>query len=80
MTNKNDYISSPSTPGETNPYTLGFILGLFMGYIGLAIGLLIYAKDDENRNSFLTYWIIGYVVLTIILIVIAIIYFTSIRQ
>lgn len=74
MSKDNDYISTPSLPDKisgSNSISMGVVLGLFIGYIGLAIGLLIYGKDDKERNNFLIYWIIGCVFSTIITIIVA---------
>ena len=62
------------TSGE--PKTgIGVLLGLFLGIIGLIIGLLLYPANSIERSTFIKGWVgafIGYIVVAIIIYVAAI--------
>ena len=48
---------------------LGVVLSLFLGPLGLAIGLRIYPEGYEERRTFISGWIIGYFVWTAIAVI-----------
>ena len=67
-------------PGHNEPKTaLGVIFGLFIGVIGLVIGLLMYPDGTVARRTFVKAWVITFVaelavgfLLTIIIFIIGI--------
>lgn len=60
--------ASRSSYGE--PKTgLGALLGVFLGIIGLVIGLCLYPADTIERKTFLKGWAIAFVI-TIVLVII----------
>ncbi|MBQ6980413.1 MAG: hypothetical protein IJQ07_07195 [Clostridia bacterium] len=49
---------------------IGVLLGLFLGLIGLIIGLLLYPSNTEERSSFLKGWLGAFIVTIVVGIVI----------
>ena len=49
----------------TNKHTLAVFMSLFLGALGLIIGLLVFKKGDE-RETFIEGWIVGYFALVIL--------------
>lgn len=65
-----DYVTNPSVAEPAySRKGLGVVLGFFFGYIGLGVALLLYDNDNE-RKSFISGWIIGSVLWTIIITII----------
>lgn len=64
------YISQSSTPKNeplSNDYSksktgIGVLCGLFLGIIGLIIGICIFPENTESRRTFIKGWIITFVV------------------
>ena len=56
-----------------NPKTaIGVILAIFLGIIGLVIGIVMYPTGTVARNTFIKGWIIGLVVSIIVGVIVAI--------
>lgn len=64
------YIKQPptaKTEPQTNDYSksktgIGVLCGLFLGLIGLVIGICIFPENTESRRTFLKGWVIAFVV------------------
>ena len=41
---------------------IGVLLGLFLGLIGLIIGLCLYPANTEERSTFLKGWVLAFVI------------------
>lgn len=57
---------------HTDYHTLGVFLSLFLGPIGLIIGLTLYPDGNEKakeRKTFIDGWIVGYLSLVILAII-----------
>ena len=54
--------------------TLGVVLGLFLGLIGLIIGVCCYQSDSYERETFMKGWVKGFVISIIIAVVIGVFY------
>ena len=48
---------------------IGVLLGLFLGLIGLVIGLLMYPQDTNARKTFLKAWGITYAIEVVLIII-----------
>ena len=69
LTRDDNYKRSDSSYGADQTI-VGVLLAIFLGVIGLVIGLLVY-KGGYDRNTFLSGWIkgfVGYVVVVVMLI------------
>ena len=55
-----------------NKRDIGVIMALFLGLIGLIIGLLLYPAGSYERATFLNGWIKTYVICLIIVIVLVV--------
>ena len=67
--------ASPKPAGQ--PKTgIGVVLALFLGIIGLIIGLLLYPSDSVERSTFLKGWIITFVITFIAEFILGIIFYT----
>ena len=62
---------SNSTTGEEKT-TIGIIMAIFLGLIGLVIGLLLYPSATVERDTFVKGWVKGFVAMLIISVVLAI--------
>ena len=60
--------------------SVGIVLGLFLGLIGLIIGLLLYNNENESRQTFIKGWAIGFVVSIVLVFIFASIYFNKIND
>ncbi len=60
---------------DKNKKVVGVLLSLFLGLIGLIIGLCLYPYNSEERNTFLNGWLLGFVISLLIGVVFVIIYF-----
>ena len=66
---------------ENNSKTsIGVVLGLFLGLIGLIIGLLLYNNENESRQTFIKGWAIGFVVSIVLVFIFDSIYFNKIND
>lgn len=54
---------------------IGVLCGLFLGLIGLIIGLLLYKEGTYERQTFMKAWIISFVSCIIVGVVIGVIVF-----
>lgn len=64
---------------ENNSKTsIGVVLGLFLGFIGLIIGLLLYNNENESRQTFIKGWVIGFVVCIVLAFIFVSIYLNKI--
>lgn len=61
------------TSGESKK-TMGILLGLFLGLIGLIIGIAMFPNETEERATFLKGWTIGFVITIAVSILFSIIY------
>lgn len=42
--------------------SLGVLLGMFLGVIGLIIGMCMYESDSVERKTFTKGWVIGFII------------------
>ena len=54
-----------STDGESKTGA-GFLMGLFLGIIGLIIGICIYPSESKERKTFVDGWITSFIISIII--------------
>ena len=54
--------------------TMGILLGLFLGLIGLIIGVCLYKDGSLERETFIKGWTKGFIISVVISVVIGIIY------
>ena len=52
---------------------IGVVMGLFLGLIGLIIGICLYKEGTIARKTFIKSWVITYVVVIVVSVVIGII-------
>ncbi|MBQ8427220.1 MAG: zinc ribbon domain-containing protein [Clostridia bacterium] len=65
--------------GYGEPKTgIGALLGLFLGIIGLIIGLCLYPADTVERKTFLKGWGIAFAIEIIVVIILYAVVFSSI--
>ena len=57
---------------------IGIAMGLFLGLIGLIIGIAIYPTKTLARNTFIKGWVVTFAISITICILIAVIMFSSI--
>ena len=57
-----------------NKKDVGFLLGFFLGMLGLIIGLLLYPYKTKERETFLKGWITAFIVQIVCVFVVLIIY------
>ena len=64
-------VSNPQQPQERHESkgAIGVIMALFLGLIGLIIGLLIYPTGSFERETFLKAWIKTFIVMVVVEIV-----------
>lgn len=55
---------------QSSKKTTGILLGLFLGIIGLIIGICLYPNESEERKTFISGWVRGFVIGIIISVVI----------
>lgn len=60
---------------DKNKKVVGVLLSIFLGLIGLIIGLCLYPYNSEERKTFLNGWLLGLVISLLIGVVFVIIYF-----
>ena len=69
--------NSLSTNGITecgNKSTLGLLFALFLGLVGLIIGICIYPSASYERETFIKGWIKGFVIAIVVAVVIGVFY------
>lgn len=59
---------------------IGVLCGLFLGIIGLAIGLCLYKEGTESRKTFMKGWVIAFVSAIIIGIIFGIVYYINLSN
>ncbi len=65
--------SAPISEGASSSISkTGFLLGLFLGLIGLIIGILMY-KDDHSKQVFIKSWGKGIIIAIIVSVVLSVI-------
>ena len=64
----------PGTPKKG----LGILLGMFLGVIGLIIGMCMYESDSVERKTFMKGWTIGFIITIILSVISTILYFVII--
>lgn len=57
-----------------NKKTVGVLLGLFLGLLGLLIGICFYPYNSEERKTFMSGWLIGFVISLLIGVIFIILY------
>ena len=45
-----------------NKKTVGVLLGLFLGLLGLLIGICFYPNPSDEHNTFMNGWLIGWLI------------------
>jgi len=58
---------------QSSKKTIGVLLGLFTGLIGLVIGLLLYKDGTPERETFMKGWTIGFVVDIVLAVILGIV-------
>lgn len=73
---KNKPNTPPTQPPEIDEEKtgVGIAMGLFLGVIGLIIGICLYKEGTIARKSFLKAWAISFVIMAIVAVVAYIIY------
>lgn len=54
--------------------TLGLLLALFLGLLGLIIGVCLYPSNSYERETFIKGWIKGFIISIIIGVVLGVVY------
>lgn len=70
------YQASQSAENNQSKSTIGVLLGIFLGLMGLIIGLLLYPENTTSRATFMKGWtkgFIGAIVAIVVIYLIAII-------
>ena len=73
-----EYLKFDFNASSSSKVIVGVLLGLFLGVLGLAIGLFMY--DDDEAKSFLEGWITISIILTIVGIIFGIINYWKIKN
>lgn len=74
LKNKMSSSNSYNPENQTSKTIVGFILGLFLGLIGLVIGILMYPSDTLARKTFLKGWLISFALGVIVSIFFSVLY------
>ena len=61
----------------TSKKGLGFVLGFFLGLIGLIIGLCMYDSTSVERKTFMKGWLISFIISIALSVIGVIIYFAA---
>ena len=64
-----------NTEDNENQTTIGILMGLFLGLIGLIIGLCLYKSDTIARKTFMKAWGITFGICAAVSIIIYVVYF-----
>ena len=61
-------------PASESKHTMGLLLGIFVGLIGLIIGVCVFPTGSYERETFMKGWTKGFVITLIIGLVFGVIY------
>lgn len=61
----------------TSKKGIGFLLGFFLGIIGLIIGICMYESDSTERKTFIKGWLIAFIIGMVLSVISVIIYFAA---
>lgn len=63
---KNEIVDDENEVDENDKTGIGAVMGIFLSFIGLIIGISLYTAESKKRETFIKGWAVGFVVSFII--------------